>query len=162
MDWGNALADEVDANKPIGPSVTDSPSGKGRYIKVPDVPPPAKFICQLKASIVTVGGVQKVQFAWGTIVGRQPTGFSAGGVPPFRLAAATGNYYYASATANVDDLQWTASAIVIDTDPFKANTTDTAYALLTSVGTDDAGNLMISGSICGPIVFSFCDLAPPG
>jgi hypothetical protein len=89
----------------------------------------------------------------------QPTGFTAGGLTPFDIAAADGIYIYASATVDATTLQWTSSEIISDTDPALASTATVAYRLLGSVASDgDGGFILSSANICGPIAFNYCDL----
>ena len=115
--------------------------------------------CPLGGSLVTVSGTQYVQFQWGLINGQQPAGFAAGNTPPFQLAAASGNYYYASAVYDPSTALWGSPQVSIQSAGV-ANTTTTAYQLLCSVGEDSDSNLVISAT-CGDAWFSPCDLAVP-
>ena len=136
-------------------------TGKGTQIlpNIPAITAGASAPCLLGASLVkTSAGTYKISFAWGTINGRQPAGFSAGS--PYQLDATIGQYYYASATADLSTLQWTSTAIYVSGDGALENTTTIAYKLLASVIDDGTGNPTIPGRVCGPITIDFCDLLP--
>lgn len=93
---------------------------------------------------------------WGTICGRQPTGFSASSIYTFEPAHSTG-YIYAKATASLETLQWTSADIVDSDDAFLGNTATEAHQLLASY-TVDAGVVSIQ-STCGNVEFDYCDLS---
>jgi hypothetical protein len=93
---------------------------------------------------------------WGTICGRQPTGFSASSLYTFEPAHSTG-YIYAKATASLETLQWTSAEIVDNDDAFPSNTDTEAYQLIGSYVVED-GALSVE-STCGNVSFGFCDLA---
>lgn len=122
--------------------------------------------CQFKPTLVAnpeSEGAQKLQIEWGIIANQQPSGFSAGGLPPYELDASAGKYYYAAASVDAATLLWNSAWIEESTDASKDNTSSTAYRLLFSVGhpEGDFTTLVISPYNCGPIAFDICELAPP-
>lgn len=102
----------------------------------------------------------KVRVSWGTIVGRQPTGFAAGDDPIFTLPITDSTYVYAYADANLTDVRWTGAGVVVNDDPFLTNTTTRAYRMIGSVSVDtDTGKISATTSTCGEVDFDFCELA---
>lgn len=105
----------------------------------------------------------KVGLAWGTIMGRQPAGFSAGGDPPFTIPVGGIGYVYAYATFDTSTLLVIDAGIIVDTNPLIENTETTAYALICSfsLGGVDSATVQIAGSTCGPFNFDPCTLSIP-
>ena len=115
--------------------------------------------CQLYPYATTdAGGNNKIAVTWGTIAGRQPTGFHAGGFPVFKISPqGSSGFIYAKATVNFYSLQWTAAEVIVSSS-MKANTNQMAYVLMGSYKIENK-SLTVTG-ICGPATPVYCDLAP--
>ncbi len=112
--------------------------------------------CNLKCTAGAVEEVNKIFVSWGTICGRQPTGFSASDTFSLTPAGDTG-YVYAKGVANTDTLQWVSAAVIQSANPFLHNTTTIAYRMIGSWDTVD-GALKVE-PLCGNVDFDLCDLA---
>lgn len=115
--------------------------------------------CQFSPFVASEGADIKLGLQWGTINGQQPTGFVAGGNPPFTASVSGNGYAYAYATFDLSTLQVTSTGILISSNPTLPNTTTTAYRMLCSFAEIEEFTIQIApGSVCGPIQIGLCEL----
>ncbi len=139
----------------IGIKISDQP-GQGRMITGAPAAAIQAASCPLFAYDASEGDTKKVGFLWGTINGKQPTGFNAGGLPAFTITITETTYFFAAATFDTDTLLTDSVEIIADASSSKDPTSDTAYRLIATALVDGT-NLTITGT-CGPFTISPCEL----
>lgn len=117
--------------------------------------------CQLGAYDATVpNGSPTLGVTWGTIQSRQPSGFSAGGVPAFTLPVSGTGFIYATCTFDLTTFQPTAAQVQTSGNGFQANTSTTLYQMIGSYSVAVDGKSVSVARSCGNVSFDPCNLVP--
>lgn len=98
---------------------------------------------------------------YGSIAGRHPAGFKAGGVPPYKAAISGDVFIFAYGTINLNTRLFISAGIKITSEFGLMNTTDTVYKLIGSAKAE-AGNggsvsVTVAQARCGPISMDSCE-----
>lgn len=158
-----ALVGRIDETTPIdgmGIRVADAAGGRSINAYGAQAIIDSLALCPLKVYDSSTTEAKKIGVKWGTICGRQPTGFTAGGLPDFFITSVPGSsgYVYAKATANLTTLQW-SSAEVVASETVLTNTSSIGYQLIATYASTATGLNVASN--CGNVVIDICELALP-
>lgn len=122
----------------------------------PTIPKAAAALQPFKLIDASEGETKKIRVVYSTLAGEEPTGFSPGDDPEYKLTVSATGYIWGGITINettgeiVDDGIWLDSGSAVP-----ANTDDTFYVQIGSFSIDD-DTLTIAQARFGPIHATIC------